>query len=529
MSHDSFPPGDPGETGTADRFDRGEVQDRAMRGASWTLIHVVVSLPIAFVANLLVARLLGVSDYGRLAFLMTFMTVATGIVTLGVGIGLLQYGSRAHAGGRVDDVRSLLSKSQGFRLLFVAPLMSVGVLLVADDIPLEQRLAAIVLGVWFPAAFDGALFCIQIEGRSDTGAKIAMVINVCTQVVVVTAAWLTRSPDAVWLARLAVLGVTLLLYLGAADRRYRAAVLRPSLPRGFPPGFWRFALPSGLASVIGALALTRTEVFFLTWLSTPVAVGVFALAFGLANHLFAPAEAVVGPLIPAVSGLHEVDRGSLINAFGRVLRASSVGIALMCAAGLPALALILPVLYGSEYAEAAPLLLGLGAAGAVLTAGGAVSVFTVGRLSGNRLMVVNSVALVVDVTLCLTLIPVIDAWGAVIAISAATVVRFVMLLVGEVRALAVPTGAVLRWLTPMLVSIALSVIAYAAFRSLPAFVAAVCAGPLTLASLLVILRLTGVGLTEADGAALVRNVPARLRSIAGPLLRVITVRLARSS
>ena len=529
MSHDSNQPGDPGETGTADHFDRGELQDRAMRGASWTLIHVAVSLPIAFAANLAVARLLGVQDYGRLAFLMTFMTVATGIVTLGVGIGLLQYGSRAHAGGRVDEVRSLLSKSQGFRLLFVAPVMSAGVLLVADDIPLEQRLAAIVLGVWFPAAFDGALFCIQIESKTDTGAKIAMVINVFTQVVVVLTAWLTRSPDAVWLARLAVLGATLLLYLAAADRRYRAAVLRPSLPRGFPPGFWRFALPSGLASVIGALALTRTEVIFLTWLSTPVAVGVFALAFGLANHLFAPAEAVVGPLIPAVSGLHEVDRGSLIDAFGRVLRASSVGIALMCAAGLPALALLLPVLYGSEYADAAPLLLGLGAAGAVLTAGGAVSVFTVGRLSGSRLMLVNSVALVVDVTLCLTLIPVIDAWGAVIAISSATLVRFVLLLVGEVRALGVPTEAVLRWLLPMLASIALAVLAYVALDHLPAVVAAICAAPLALGSLLVVLKVFRAGLTEADGAALTRNIPARLRPVARPLLRGITVRPAGSS
>ena len=92
-----------------------------MRGASWTLIHIIVSLPVAFGANLVVARILGVEGYGRLAFLMTFMTVAGGIVSLGVGIGLLQFGSRAHAGGRTEDVRDLLSKSQGFRLLVVAP------------------------------------------------------------------------------------------------------------------------------------------------------------------------------------------------------------------------------------------------------------------------------------------------------------------------------------------------------------------------------------------------------------------------
>jgi O-antigen/teichoic acid export membrane protein len=530
MSPNHSPDGPAGEgPSEPSRFDRADLQDRAMRGVSWTLIHTAVSLPVAFVANLVVARLLGVEDYGRLAFLMTFMMVAGGIVTLGVGIGLLQFASRAHAGGRADDVRALLSKTQGFRLLFVAPLLSAGVLLVADGIPLGQRITAVVLGVWLPAAFDGALFCVQIEGKSDLGAKIAMVVNLCTQVVVVAAAWMTRSPDAVWLARLAVLGLTLLLYLAAADKGYRAAVLRPALPRGFPPGFWRFALPSGLAAVIGTLALSRTEVFFLTWLSTPASVGVFALAFGLANHLFAPAEAVVGPLVPAVSGLHEVDRGSLIAAFGRVLRASSAGIALMCAVGLPTLALLVPVLYGSEYDDTGPLLLGLGAAGAILSSGGAVSVFTVGRLSGNRLMLVNTAALVVDVALALALIPSIGAWGAVIAISSATVVRFVLLLVGEVRTLAIPLDTVVRGLFPVAVSIPVSVVVYLVLQPLPAVAAAACAAPLGLISLVVLQQTFRAGLTEADVGALARNVPGPLRGVTTPLLRAVTVRETRSS
>ena len=78
---------DPDQADPVERSDRAGLQDRAMRGASWTLIHVMVSLPVAFVANLVVARILGVEGYGRLAFLMTFMTVAGGIVTLGLGIG----------------------------------------------------------------------------------------------------------------------------------------------------------------------------------------------------------------------------------------------------------------------------------------------------------------------------------------------------------------------------------------------------------------------------------------------------------
>ncbi|HET9996246.1 MAG TPA: hypothetical protein VFQ17_01960, partial [Nocardioides sp.] len=298
-----------------------------------------------------------------------------------------------------------------------------------------------------------------------------------------------------------------------------------TLPRGFPPGFWRFALPTGLASILGALALTRTEVFFLTWLSTPEAVGVFALAFGLANHIFAPAEAMVGPLIPAVSGLHEVDRGALIAAFQRVLRASSVGIALACAGGLPALAILVPVLYGEEFAASAPLLLALGAAAAVLTTGGPLSVFTMGRLSGSRLMLANGAALATDLVLALALIPVWDAWGAVVAISAGALVRFLLLLGGEVRALGIPTGAVLRQLAPAIAAIPISVLVYVSLTELPlhAVAAAVLAPVLALGLLILTLRTTRAGLTEADTAALTSSVPAPGARLVRPLLWAVTV------
>ena len=505
--------------------DRAGLQDRAMRGATWTLIHVVVSLPVAFVANLLVARQLGVESYGRLAFLMTFMEVAGGIVSMGLGIGLLQFGSRAHAGGRHDDVRRLLSASQGFRLLVVAPLLTIGVFLVADVSP-GLLLSAVVVGIWMPAALDGAQFCITIEGRSDLGAKIAMVTSLVIQVAVVATAYLVGTSDAVWLARLAVTGLMMLVYVAVASPGYRAAVLRPSLPRGFPPGFWRFALPTGLAGIIGTLALTRTEVFFLTWFSTPAAVGVFALAFGLSNHIFAPAEAMVGPLVPAVSGLHEVDEGSLLAAFQRVLRASAVGIALACVGGLPALALLIPVLYGADYADAAPLLLALGAAGAVLTTGGPLSVFTMGRLSGQQLIVANSAALVTDVGLALLLIPAWDAWGAVVAISAGALVRFVLLLTGEVRALRIPSRLVVRHLVPALASIPITVLAYVTLSSIPthAVVAALLAPPLALGLLVLTLRASRAGLTAADSAALLRSVPAPAARLAKPVLWAVTVR-----
>jgi hypothetical protein len=111
------------------------------------------------------------------------------------------------------------------------------------------------------------------------------------QLAVVTAAWSHAVRDVVWLIRLIVSGAAIILFLAPISPSYRKAVLRPTLPRAFHR-FLAFALPAGAAGLLGTLALSRTEVFFLTWLSTPEAVGLFALAHGLSAHVFAPADAL---------------------------------------------------------------------------------------------------------------------------------------------------------------------------------------------------------------------------------------------
>ena len=77
----------------------------------------------------------------------------------------------------------------------------------------ELLVTAILFGIWMPAALDGAVFCITIEGKTDLGAKIAMVTNMLTQAAVVTVAWLVGTSDAVWLARLAVDGLMMFVYV----------------------------------------------------------------------------------------------------------------------------------------------------------------------------------------------------------------------------------------------------------------------------------------------------------------------------
>src|SRR6266480_2338283 len=91
-----------------------EIQRRAISGSSWTVLHILVSLPIAFVANAIVARSLGVSSYGHLAFLTAALALAYAFANFGFSNAVIQQGSRAEAGGRRTEANELLRRSLGF-------------------------------------------------------------------------------------------------------------------------------------------------------------------------------------------------------------------------------------------------------------------------------------------------------------------------------------------------------------------------------------------------------------------------------
>jgi O-antigen/teichoic acid export membrane protein len=511
----------PDEPGS-EALGKGELQDRAVRGVTWTMVNTVVSLPIAFVVNLIVARVLGVVDYGRLAFLTVVMEVAAGIVMLGVNPALVQFGAKAHAAGRRADVADLLSKVQGFRLLVAAPILTVVVVVVVSDVGPWFKLIAVVFGVLLPAALDGAPACLGIENKTAAGAKVVLVSNVLTQLAVLGTVLVVAQADVVWAVRLIMMSVLVLLALVPISATYRRAVLRPRLPRRLPQGFWRFALPTGLAALLSTLVVSRTEVLALTWLSDPVSVGLFALAFGLAGHLYAPAQAIIGPLVPAISGLREVDAPAVVSAFGRVLRGSSTVVALLSGVALPVLAALTPTFYGSSYAGAEPVVLALGVANGFLVVGAPVSAFVLARLSAARVLSASVVALVVDVVLALGLIPIWAVWGAVVANVAAASTQMLMLLSSELGALGLSWATAGRDTVPVWVGAVVAVVAWYSSTFVPSvWWAVVVAAMVGSVGVVGLLRVVRSGLTPGDLQAVVRVMPPRIRGPVGAVLRSV--------
>lgn len=423
----------------------------------------------------------------------------------------------------------MLSASQGFRLLVVAPLLTIIVVLVAH-VPLPLLVLALVFGIWIPAVVDGAAITLTLENKTAAGAKIVTLGTFITQGSALAALWSVRTADAVWAARVIAGGLVIAMTLIPIDRRYRSALFKATLPRGFPRGFWRFAIPTGIAGLVGTLVVSRTEVFFLTWLSPPAAVGIFALAFGLASHVFAPAQALINPILPAISGLREVDSDALHGAFTRTLRSTATIVGLITAVVLAPLAALVPALYSEQYTASAPLLLALGTAGGLLVLAGPVSAFSLARLSAGRLLAANLLALGVDIALAMALIPSMDAWGAVIANVAGAGTRLLIMARDELPHVGVTMWEATRSCVPIAAGTLACAVGWVGGSaltrsSLGAAVIAAVVGPTILVALL---KISNSGLARSDAAVIQSAAPARMRGVLRLALRLVTTRDAAS-
>lgn len=506
----------------APRADRADLQRRAIHGAAWTLLHTVIVIVLGFAVNIVLARTLGVVDYGRLAILTAAMSIASGVITMGLGSGLVQFGAKAHARGDRAGVRAMLSASQGFRLMIEAPALTLVVILLAD-LSTSLVVTAILFGIWLPAALSGAAACLGIENKTAAGAQIMMITNLLTQAAVVLAAVIVSTADSVWVARLVAGSVVVVLALLRISPDYRGAVLKPAFPFRFPRGFWRFAIPSGLAGLIAGLVLSRSEIFVLGWVSTPEEVGVFAMAFGLASHLFGPAQALVGPLIPAVSALREVEPQAVVRAFRRTLRAASTVVALLVATALPALALLVPSIYGSEFITVPAVLVVLGMAGSVVVLSGPIEAFVNSRLASGALLRFGIAAVAVNAALAFPLIARWGAWGAVAANVGAAVCYLALIGSSEIKALGLSASKALHDICPLLVGVVACSLGWGCvqgLRHLP-IVASGVAAAVGLTSYIIGLRLARAGLTQDDASAIARVVPPRAHSFAGRTLHLL--------
>jgi len=390
-----------------------DYSSRARQGALWTSIHTVVSLPLSFLANIIVARELGLSQFGLLAVLSLSLQLAGTLTDFGVPGAVLQWATAAYAKGDLELATVLLQKRVGFGLLFQASTMVLVVLLVGEHEG-TVIVVALVVAILFSTQLQGVSLNVAVENRTALAARVAIVRNVALQLVVVTTALRTHNGIDTWAARVLADAIFSASTLLVVDRSRRWRLLMPRLPRGLPDRFWRYAVPLWGSSVVAALAGSRTETFVLDIFGRSQDVGLFALAYGIAAHLTAPVDASLAPTSFSIFTMLTAAPARVRTAVLRVVRYSAWSCGGIIAVAVPPLVAILPLIYGKNYDGVTPVFVALAIASGFLTVYAPIAALLMGRRDGGLLWRLGLLGLGLDAILTFSLVPVFGLWGAVI-------------------------------------------------------------------------------------------------------------------
>lgn len=392
---------------------RADLQSRAVRGGLASALQAFVSIPLGLASTAVVARVLGPVDFGTLAFLTLLLANGGPILDFGFSSALNQFGVQAEATGQRSRTVLLIRSRIGFTLLVPAPVLSLGAAYLLRHEPWWAALA--VLLVMYASAFVSAgSEALYLQNRSASIALLATVTGLVTAASSIAVVLLTRDPVRIWLVRLALTLVMPTAALVLVNRSWGWRWMCPRLPRKLPKGFWRFASFSGFAGVTGTLVFSRSEVYAFRYHHLLTELGLYALAFGIAQQLLAPLDVILAPLAPAQSAMVY---GHPEHALRSMLRSTAV-VATACGALVattPFIGLAFPLIFGDRFRPASALFVVLAIGASSKTLLGPVVVSFNARRRGAVLAVAPAVALVVDLGFAfLTVVP-FGAWGAVIA------------------------------------------------------------------------------------------------------------------
>ncbi len=484
---------------------------RAFRGGLWQGAAQIGPFAFTLFTSIIAARILTPDEMGRQSYIAFIVIVVQTFLGGGLANALLRFTGDLVGRGREPSLRSLVRSTMPIAVL-------------AGCVGGLALVAAALLGAepgW--AWIWGGI------------AALAGVLNVVPgNILLGTQQWRPFAYSVLITGAVSVVATLVVLELGGGISGMLAVVAATAvarwvwseiLARGVLAGFGKapesmveprsavlwFSLAMSVPVILNLVVSQRSEFFILEHYSTDRQIAFYSIAFSATAALIAVPRAFGAVLIPSVAALTgsgETDR--IRNGFSRVLRLSLLFAIPITAAGLALGPDLLRLLYGHRYAGAGHVLLIViltvpltplaGAAGAVLVGHGRV----------RAPVVISAIAAAVDIGLAIALVQPLDAIGAAIANTCASVVATALLLAASIRLVG---GILLGWSSVLRV-IAISAVAGAVARLVllvdegpGMFVLATLALVVTLAAGALVVR----AVSEDDASFLIRVVGRRGR------------------
>ncbi|MGL4287698.1 MAG: lipopolysaccharide biosynthesis protein [Phreatobacter sp.] len=335
-----------------------ELGRRLARGSAWAFLAYVGGAGLTFVAQLVIARLMGATSYGAYSYMLAWISVLAYGATLGFNVALLRFVPTYGVNEQWSLARGIIQFALGWSFAAAVAIAVVGALIVmASSERLHPELAHSMLigmaavplitmylvGGAVLRAFGGVVSALLPERVVRDGLLLTFVALIALTT--------SRPPNA-------TLVTWALLASSAATAGLVAVIARrlwlPDL-RGVRPAYaarewWPSVMPLMIMSGVDVL-MTRTGVMLLGWTGNIREAGIFAVGFNVAMLLVLPRVAVSTMFAPTVADLYaRGDRQALQKVFANASTLSLAGSALLA---LPLLFTMGPLLrwFGEDFAS----------------------------------------------------------------------------------------------------------------------------------------------------------------------------------
>jgi O-antigen/teichoic acid export membrane protein len=492
---------------------RGGMAGDMIRGSLWTLVTAVTGVPVAFAVNLVVARALGPSGYGRIATYAAVVGVATIVLNLGISQATVQWIAEMQLGDFGPKRLNLIRNCVGYHALLEGPAAAAVVFFMLRDSRPWVWIGA-GLAMLATCAIGTSSVILTASARNSSAAKIALAANLALQATTIVVALATRSANATYGAMViaGVLGPAMGYFLLRSDDR--RAFFHPLVLKRLPAGFVRYGFSACGAALVGTLVFGRSEIFVLQWHGLSFAAGIFALATGLSGQITIPMDSVMGPLLPTATRLLAAAPARATETASRSLRVTSVLASFTMATAIPTVYIAIPLLFGRRFELARSPFLLLGLVSCLQSVTVPLSMLVYATRKASSVLRINLICVAVDAGLAVGLVPVLGLWGAVIANSAAQVLSLGLLIIVAVREVGIDAKAVYFACRPLILGLAAAGLAVMVALLVPAPIGVLLiVAPLIGFTALAIgfRRLPTWAISAVDGALVEASLPVWLR------------------
>ncbi|MBN8939921.1 MAG: polysaccharide biosynthesis C-terminal domain-containing protein [Rhizobiales bacterium] len=336
----------------------GELGRRLARGSAWAFLAYVGGAALTFVAQLVIARLMGATSYGVYSYVVAWSSVLAYGSTLGFNVALLRFVPAYAVNEQWPLARGIILFALKWSLAAALATAVVGAVIVLasserlhPDLTHSMLIGLAAVPLITMYLVGGAV--LRVFGGVVSALLPERIVrdSLLLTFIALIALTTSRPPNATLAtAALLVSSIATVGLVAIIARRLWLPGLRGVRPAYAPRDWWPALMPLMVMSAVDVL-MTRTGVMLLGWTGNIREAGIFAVGFNVAMLLVLPRVAVSTMFAPTVSDLHaRGDRQALQKVFANASTLSLAGSALLA---LPLLFLMGPLLrwFGEDFAS----------------------------------------------------------------------------------------------------------------------------------------------------------------------------------